>query len=112
MAEGETDEVPKLPPDARLKSLDERLDRLQQEEARTAEARQPDRTRQFGQKLAAQMVGMPVAGFLFGWLLDAVFKTVPLFMILGLFVGFGAGIANVYRWTKRPPIDNEQSDQR
>ena len=34
MAEDETGEVPKLPPDARLESLDERLDRLQQAEAK------------------------------------------------------------------------------
>ena len=34
MAEDETDEVPKLPPDARLESLDKRLDRLQQAEAK------------------------------------------------------------------------------
>ena len=33
MAEDENGEVPKLPPDARLGSLDERLDRLQREEA-------------------------------------------------------------------------------
>jgi ATP synthase protein I len=30
MAEDETDEVPKLPPDARLESLDQRLARLQE----------------------------------------------------------------------------------
>jgi ATP synthase protein I len=113
VAEDETDEVPKLPPDARLKSLDERLDRLQREEAGRIEARQPDRTRQFGQRLAAQMVGMPVAGFLFGWLLDSLFKTWPIFMVLGLFVGFGLGIRNVYQWTKQTPTNRgEPSDQR
>ena len=34
MAEDETGEVPKLPPDARLELLDERLDRMQQAEAK------------------------------------------------------------------------------
>ena len=37
MAEDETGEVPKLPPDARLESLDQRLDRLQQAEAKRTE---------------------------------------------------------------------------
>ena len=34
MAEDETDEVPKLRPDARLESLDRRLDKMQQAEAK------------------------------------------------------------------------------
>ena len=34
MAEDDSDEVPKLPPDARLESLDERIDRMQQEEVK------------------------------------------------------------------------------
>ena len=42
MAEDETGEVPKLPPDARLESLDERLDRLQQAEAKRTAKVQPD----------------------------------------------------------------------
>ena len=37
----ETDEVPKLPPDARLESLDERLDRLQQAEAKRTRGARP-----------------------------------------------------------------------
>ena len=56
MAEDENGEVPKLPPDARLESLDERLDRMQQAEATRIAGRQPDRTRQFGQRMAAQMI--------------------------------------------------------
>ena len=44
MAEDETGEVPKLPPDARLESLDERLDRMQQAEAKRTARAQADRT--------------------------------------------------------------------
>src|SRR5436305_7499273 len=79
MAEDETDEVPKLPPDARLESLDQRLDRLQQAEATRIAGQQPDRARQFGQRMAAQMIGAPAGGFLFGLGLDTLFKTKPLF---------------------------------
>ncbi len=42
MAEDESAEVPKLPPDARLESLDERLDRPQQEEDKRNRQRMPD----------------------------------------------------------------------
>lgn len=113
MAEDETGEAPKLPPDARLESLDERLDKLQQAEAERARKSQPDRVRQFGQKLAGQMIGAPAGGLLFGWGLDTLFKTKPLFMIILLFVGFGVGLRNVYYWTKTsPPSGGGQVDER
>ena len=103
MAEDETGEVPRLPPDARLESLDQRLDRLQQTEAERARKGQPNRVRQFGQRLAGQMIGAPAGGFLFGLGLDTLFKTKPLFMIVLMFVGFGIGLRNVYYWTKTSP---------
>ena len=61
MAEDETGEVPKLPPDARLESLDERLDRLQQAEAKRTAKRKPDPTYQAGQLILSQLVGAPPA---------------------------------------------------
>ena len=112
MAEDETGEVPKLPPDARLESLDQRLDRLQQAEAARAGRDQPDRVRQFGQRMAAEMIGAPAGGFLFGWGLDTLFKTKPLFMIILMFVGFGVGIRNVYYWTKKSPPTSGGVDER
>src|SRR5947208_790309 len=113
MAEDETNEVPKLPPDARLESLDERLDRLQQAEAKRTAKRQPDRVSQFGQRIAAQMIGAPVGGFLLGLGIDTVFKTKPLFMIILMFVGFGVGIRNVVYWTKKsPPTGGGPIDER
>jgi ATP synthase protein I len=114
MAEDETGEVPKLPPDARLESLDERLDRLQQAEAKRAPEGQPDRVGQFGQRMAGQMIGAPAGGLLFGWGLDTLFNTKPLFMIILMFVGFGVGIRNVYYWTKttpRPAADRSTRDK-
>ena len=56
MAEDETEGVPKLPPDARLESLDERLDRLQQAEAKRTAKRQPDVNYQAGQLVLSQLV--------------------------------------------------------
>ena len=103
MAEDEFEEVSKLPPDARLESLDKRLDQLQRAEAENAAKDQPNRVRQFGQRMAGQMIGAPAGGLLLGWGLDTLFKTKPLFMIILMFVGFGVGIRNVYYWTKNTP---------
>ena len=89
-----------------------RLSPEQQAEAARAGRNQPDRTGQFGQRMAAQMIGAPAGGFLFGWGLDTLFKTKPLFMIILMFVGFGAGIRNVYYWTKTsPPTGGEEREE-
>jgi len=97
MAEDETDEVPKLPPDARLGSLDERLDRLQQAEAKRTAKRQPDANYQAGQLVLSQLVGCPLGGGIVGWLLDHWFGTKPWLMLVMLFLGFAVGIWNVIR---------------
>ena len=103
MAEDDTDEVPKLPPDARLESLDERLDRLQQAEAKRTAKRQPDANYQSGQLVLGQLVGCPVGGGIVGWVLDRWFGTMPWLTLVFLFLGFAVGVWNVIR------ISNEAS---
>ncbi len=104
MAEDDSiDEVPKLPPDARLESLDERLDRLQQAEARRTAKRQPDPNVQAGQLVLSQLVGCPLGGGIVGWLLDRWFHTGPWLLLVMLFLGFAVGVWNVIR------ISNEAS---
>jgi ATP synthase protein I len=103
MAEGENDEVPKLPPDARLKSLDERLDRLQQEEARKQVKAQGDPNYRIGQLILSHLVGAPAGGFLIGFVLDKAFGTKPWLMLLMMFLGFGVGFRNVLRIANNPP---------
>jgi ATP synthase protein I len=112
MAEDEIDEAPKLPPDARLESLDQRLDKMQRAEAARAGKEQPDRVRQFGQRMAGQMIGAPAGGLLFGWGLDTLFKTKPLFMIILMLAGFGLGIRNVYYWAKKTPASDGRPEKR
>jgi ATP synthase protein I len=97
MAEDDIDEVPKLPPDARLESLDERLDRLQQEEAKRTAKRQPDRSYQAGQLVLSHLVGAPAGGFIIGLVLDKWLGTQPWLMLVMLFLGFGVGFMNVMR---------------
>jgi ATP synthase protein I len=105
MAEDEEVEVPKLPPDARLESLDERLDRLQQAEDKRTEVRQPNPGTRIAQQAFGHLVGAPVGGAVIGWGLDSLaslagYRTFPLFLLLMLFFGFGVGLRNVMRITK------------
>lgn len=108
----ESEKVPKLPPDARLESLDERLDALHRAEAEQIERQRADRVHKFGQRMASQMIGAPAGGLLFGWGLDTLFKTKPLFMIILMFVGFGVGIRNVYYWTRSTAPSDRKPDQK
>jgi ATP synthase protein I len=101
MAEDDTGKVPKLPPDARLGSLDERLDRLQKAEAKRTAKRQPDVNYQAGQLVLSQLVGCPLGGGIVGWLLDQWLGTRPWLMLVMLFLGFAVGIWNVIRISNR-----------
>ena len=110
MAEDDTGEVPKLPPDARLESLDERLDRLQQAEAKRTEVRQISPGTRIAQQAFGHLIGAPVGGAVIGWGLDSLaamagHRTFPLFLLLMLFFGFGVGVRNVVRITntRTPP---------
>ena len=114
MAEGENGEVPKLPPDARLDSLEGRLERLRQAEAkRTGVTEQSPGTR-IAQQAFGHLIGAPVGGAVIGWGLDSLavlfgYQTFPLFTLLMLFFGFGVGLRNVMRITKtRTPPGTKQ----
>jgi ATP synthase protein I len=112
MAEDETDGVPKLPPDSRLESLDERLDRLQQAEAKRTQRAQPNPGDRLWQQLFGHLIGAPIGGAVIGWGLDSLaamfgHRTFPLFFLLMLFFGFGVGVRNVMRLSKtRTPPGN------
>lgn len=110
MAEDEIDEVPKLPPDARLESLDRRLDRLQQAEAKKEARHQVDPNYRVGQLVLSHLVGAPAGGFIIGFVLDKLFGTKPWLMLLMLFLGFGVGVMNVLRISKTPPGPSSGTD--
>ena len=105
MGQDETDGVPKLPPDARLDSLDQRLERLQQAEAKRTEVSQVSPGTRIAQQAFGHLIGAPVGGAVIGWGLDSLaalagYRTFPLFLLLMLFFGFGVGVRNVVRITK------------
>jgi len=103
MAEDENGEAPKLPPDARLESLDRRLDQLRQEEARKEVKAQGDPNYRIGQLVLSHLVGAPAGGFIIGFVLDKLLGTKPWLMLVMLFLGFAVGVMNVLRISKTPP---------
>jgi ATP synthase protein I len=105
MAEDEPQEAPKLPPDARLDSLEERLEHLQQVEARRTGVKRPDPGTRIAQQLFGHLIGAPVGGAVVGWGLDSLaamvgWQTFPWLTLLMLFFGFGVGVRNVMRISK------------
>ena len=103
MAAEENEEVPKLPPDARLDSLEERLERVQRIEAERTHKAQPNPTTRIWQLMFSHLIGAPAGGGIIGWGLDSLFGTFPTFFLVMLFVGFGVGVMNVMRISKTPP---------
>ena len=103
MATDETDEDAKLPPDARLGSLEERLARVQAVEAKRIHRAEANPTTRIWQQMFGHLVGAPAGGGIIGWGLDSLFGTFPTLFLLMLFVGFGVGVVNVMRIAKTPP---------
>ena len=100
MAEDEIEEASKPPPDARLESLDERLDEAQRREAEKASKVQGDPNMRAAQLVIGYLIGGPLGGGLLGWGLDSLFGTKPWWTLVLLFLGFGVGIRNVLRISK------------
>jgi ATP synthase protein I len=98
MAEDENGEVPKLPPDARLESLDKRLDRLHQEGVEKDARKQDNRA---GRLVVSQLVGGPLGGAIVGWVLDQWLGTAPWILLGLMFIGFAGGFISVMRISAR-----------
>ncbi len=103
MTTDETGEDSRLPPDARIDSLEKRIERVQQVEAERTHKPQPNPTTRIAQQLFGHLIGAPAGGGLIGWGLDSLFGTFPLLFLIMLFVGFGVGVRNVMRISKTPP---------
>ncbi len=61
-----------------------------------------------GYKLASEFVAGVLVGGLIGFGLDKLFSTLPLFLIVFLLLGFGAGILNMSRSANRTPPSVEE----
>jgi ATP synthase protein I len=61
-------------------------------------------------RLSTEFIAGIIAGTGLGWLLDYWLGTTPLFLILGLGLGFAAAIMNVLRVTKNMGTSSVQTD--
>lgn len=104
MADSESGPDP-LAQDARLKSLDARLDAAQAGEAnRTGAARQKvDDGSRLGNRVLAELIGGMVGGALIGWVLDRLFGTQPWLLLVLLFLGTAVAFRNIIRISTRRP---------
>ena len=103
MAVDDPSQDPELPQDARLESLEERLKHAQQQDELRNRKAEPDPNYRIGQLVLGHLVGAPLGGGLLGWGLDSLLGTMPMFLLLLMFFGFGVGVRNVIRISKTPP---------
>ena len=104
MAENETSEDPKSPPDARLASLDERIRRAAADEAaRTGQVRRtPGRGQVQGMRILSVLISYPLGSALIGYAIDRVAGTGGIWVAM-LFLGFGAAIWEVWKVSQQSP---------
>ena len=104
MAEDEHRQDPKLPQDARLDSLDERLREAQAAEAaRTGVTKRVPQTGQRqGMRILSVMVSYPLGSALIGWVIDRAAGTRAIWVAM-LFLGFGAAMWEVWKISKQTP---------
>lgn len=100
MAVADPSQDPELPPDARIDSLEERIERAQRKEELRTKRAQPDPNYRIGQLVLSHLVGAPLGGGLLGWGIDSLLGTTPWFLLALLFLGFGVGVRNVMRIAK------------
>lgn len=102
-----TGEDSQSPKDARLKSLDKRLDSIKAEDERRTEGRMSAESQRViksaGMRILSDLIGLPFGGGLIGWLIDRWLETTPWVMLLMLFLGFGLAVRSVLRVASNRP---------
>jgi ATP synthase protein I len=104
MMEDKTGQDAESPQDARLDSLEERLQRAQAREAeRTGQARPADANEQLGQRVLSTLLGGLFGGTLIGWLLDRLLGTGPWLLIIMMVLGTVGGFWSIIKLSSRRP---------
>ncbi len=94
----EIDEGAKLPEDARIESLDERLRRAQEREAaRVGTPGQPDQDEKAGSRVLSLLLGGVFGGTLLGWLAGRLFGAETTGLIAGLVIGVVAAFYSILK---------------
>lgn len=104
MVKDEPGQVPKLPEDARLDSLEQRLERAETAEAkRTGRAPAADANEQLGNRVLSTLIGGLVGGTLIGWLLDRWLGTAPVLLLTLMVLGTVGGFWSIIKMSTRRP---------
>ena len=102
--EDEPGQVPKLAEDARLDSLERRLEQAQATEAkRTGLAPAADPNEQLGNRVLSTLIGGLVGGTLIGWVLDRLFDTGHVLLIVLMVLGTVGGFWSIFKIASRKP---------
>jgi ATP synthase protein I len=104
MMEDKTGQDVESPQDARIGSLEERLQRAQAKEAeRTGLAAPADANEQLGQRVLSTLLGGLFGGTLIGWLLDRLLGTGPWLLIIMMVLGTIGGFWSIIKLSSRRP---------
>lgn len=97
MAESESGPDP-IAADPRIRSLDERLDRAQANEAsRTGADVKPDEGTRLGNRVLAELLGGMIGGAVIGWTFDWFLGTSPWLLLVLLGLGIVVAFRNIIR---------------
>ena len=91
--------------DPRLTSLDERLARVRADEATRSgkSAQGQGKGYSQGNRVLAELIGGIAGGALIGWLLDRLFGTAPLLLLVLMFLGIGVAFRNIIKISGERP---------
>ena len=93
-------------PDAeKLKKLDDRLDALKERQAPEPRADEHYSQAHLGWRMVIELVAGIVIGFAIGYGLDALFGTLPIFLVVFVLLGFAGGVRTMMRTAKEVQDD-------
>ena len=91
--------------DPRITSLNKRLDAAKRDEAirsgKVGEGQGKGYSQ--GNRVLSQLIGGPVGGAVIGWVLDQVFKTLPIFLLALMALGIVVAFRNIIRISGERP---------
>lgn len=114
-------EPKKVPKDEELKSLSDRLARIQESKLEAVSDTAPNSGMALGMRMASEFASAILVGGLFGYGIDYWLKSLPIGLIVGIGFGFAAGTMNIIRVAKSynengpkgvdlPPTDDEEDE--
>jgi len=106
MVEDGSGQDDRLPADARLDRLEERLAEAQKREAvRTGKGPAQDANEQLGNKVLGLLIGGLLGGTLIGWALDQLFGTWPMLFITLMVLGTASGFWSIIKMSNTSKKD-------